>query len=89
MASYDTIPTPAVEDGPKPKTSLKRILAAAALTSFALGALAATAVTMPAGVTQTALNAAVCEGHADCARMLHNAQTGRSIVIRKGPGYSR
>ena len=54
MASYDTIPTPAVEDGPKPKTSLKRILAAAALTSFALGALAATAVTMPAVVTQTA-----------------------------------
>ena len=38
MASYDTIPTPAPEEGPKPKT-LKRVLAAAALASFAFGAL--------------------------------------------------
>ena len=47
MASYDTIPTPAPEEGPKPKT-LKRVLAAAALASFAFGALFATAVTTKA-----------------------------------------
>ena len=48
MPSYETIP--AAEDGllataPEPKTSLKRVLGAAALTSFVLGVVAATAVT--------------------------------------------
>jgi len=65
MVSYETIPAdPAAEDGllatPQPKTSLKRILGAAALTSFVLGALAATALTMPAGVPQTMLNDPGC-----------------------------
>ena len=57
MASYDTIPTPAVEDGPKPKTSLKRVLAVSAIASFVLGALAATSLRLaPASAaTQTAL----------------------------------
>lgn len=57
MASYDTIPTPPPEDGPKPKT-LKRVLTAAALASFAFGALFATAVTRPAAATQTAFKSA-------------------------------
>ena len=58
MVSYETIPAdPAAEDGllakPKPKVSLKRVIGAAAITSFILGAVAATALSMPAGVPQT------------------------------------
>ena len=52
MVSYATIP--AAEDGlsttaPEPKTSLKRVLGAAALTSFVLGVVAATAVSSAVG----------------------------------------
>ena len=47
MASYETIPAAAAEDGllatPKPQPSLKRLVAGAAVVSFALGAVAATA----------------------------------------------
>ena len=49
MASYETIPAAAAEDGllatPKPQPSLKRLVAGAAVVSFALGAVAATAST--------------------------------------------
>ena len=49
MASYETIPAAAAEDGllatPKPQPSLKRLVAGAAVLSFALGAVAATAST--------------------------------------------
>ena len=50
MPSYETIP--AAVDGltaPEPKTSLKRVLGAAALTSFVLGVVAATAVSSAVG----------------------------------------
>ena len=68
MVSYETIPAdPAAEDGllatPRPKTSLKRILGAAAVASFVLGAVSATALSMPAGVTQTMLNDPGCNKH--------------------------
>ena len=49
MASYETIPAAAAEDGllatPTPQPSLKRLVAVAAVVSFALGAVAATAST--------------------------------------------
>ena len=60
MASYETA---AAEDGlllatPKPKTnSLKGLVAGAAIASFVLGMVAATAVTQHAIATQTNLNA--------------------------------
>ena len=60
MASYETA---AEEDGllletPKPRTnSLKGLVAGAAIASFVLGMLAATAVTQHAIATQTNLNA--------------------------------
>ena len=63
MASYETIPAAAAEDGllldtPKPKTnSLKGLVAGAAMASFVLGMVAATAVTQHAIATQTNLNA--------------------------------
>ena len=59
MASYETIPAAAAEDGlllatPKPKTnSLKGLVACAAIASFVLGMVAATAVTQHAIPTQT------------------------------------
>ena len=62
MASYESLPA-AAEDGllletPKPKTnSLKGLVACAAIASFVLGMLAATAVTQHAIATQTNLNA--------------------------------
>ncbi len=57
MASYDTIPA-AAEDGllvatPKPKTNLKALVGGAAIASFVLGMVAATAVTQHAVATQT------------------------------------
>ena len=61
MASYESIS--AAEDGlllktPKPKTnSLKGLVAGAAIFSFVLGMVAATAVTQHAMATQTNLNA--------------------------------
>ena len=61
MASYESIP--AAEDGllletPKPKSySLKGLVAGAAIASFVLGMVAATAVTQHAIATQTNLNA--------------------------------
>ena len=54
MASYETIPAAAAEDGllldtPKPKTnSLKGLVAGAAMASFVLGMVAAMAVTQHA-----------------------------------------
>jgi len=59
MPSYETIP--AAEDGllttaPEPKTSLKRVLGAAALTSFVLGVVAATAVSSAVGPATAQLN---------------------------------
>ena len=53
MASYETIPAAAAEDGllletPKPKTNLKGLVAGAAMASFVLGMVAATAVTQHA-----------------------------------------
>ena len=63
MASYETIPAAAAEDGllldtPKPKTdSLKGLVAGAAMASFVLGMVAATAVTRHAIATQTNLQA--------------------------------
>ena len=61
MASYESLPA-AVENGlllaTKPKTnSLKGLVACAAIASFVLGMLAATAVTQHAIATQTNLNA--------------------------------
>ena len=60
MASYETIPAAAAEDGllldtPKPKTNLKGLVAGAAMASFVLGMVAATAVTQHAIATQTNL----------------------------------
>ena len=61
MASYELIPATAAEDGllletPKPRTnSLKGLVAGAAMASFVLGMVAATAVTQHAIATQTNL----------------------------------
>ena len=61
MASYERIPAVAAENGlllasPKPRTnSLKALVCGAAIASFVLGMLAATAVTQHAIATQTNL----------------------------------
>ena len=58
MASYETIPAAAAEDGllatPKPQPSLRRLVAGAAVVSFALGAVAATDSQIDSSVSQDA-----------------------------------
>ena len=56
MAAYQTIETPLVADKPAGK-SLKGLVAGAAMASFVLGMVAATAVTRHAIATQTNLQA--------------------------------
>jgi len=81
MASYETIPA-AAEDGlllktPKPKTnSLKGLVACAAIASFVLGMVAATAVTQHAVATQTNLETTVAGLDKDLINRAYYTPTG-------------